>query len=518
MKFSELGLDPRLTQALTANGLTEPTPIQEAAIPVALSDHRDVIAMARTGSGKTIAYLLPVLQSLLDRNDGYALVVVPSRELAEQIVRVLGELTQFASSELAFVNIAPKLADDVRAALLSEPQQLVIATPASAVEQLRRGSLGSKTLRYIVFDEADLLSSYGYKEEVDELRKYCEASRPQVWLMGATLGADIDEMKKQWCTAPVSIKLEDDGKDDKLKQYFVECAEIDKFLLTYVIFKLGLINGKTLLFTNEIDRAYRLKLFLEQFGIRSAVLNSELPQESRSHIVQQFDRNYFNLLIATDESGKTGNGGNSSEYGVSRGVDFKNVACVINFDLPISSKSYVHRVGRTARANRKGMALSFVVPKDQFGKHKIASCKTCKGDEKVLARIRRNMELHPYKFDMDQVNSFRYRMEDAFRSVTKTAVREARVKEIKQELVASQQLQRHFEENPDDLAALRHDTETHITRRGKELKNVPSYLLPASAQQPQVLLNAPVRIRKKDNKKKPRSKRPRRRDPLSIGR
>lgn len=508
MKFSEFGLDSRLTQALTAMGLADATPVQEAAIPLALNDHRDLVVMARTGSGKTIAYLAPILQSLLTTADGYALIIVPSRELADQIVRVLGTLTQFASKELKFVNIAPKLAEDVRATLLAEPQRLVVATPASALEQLRRGALDFKSLRYLVFDEADLLASYGYKEELVELRQLCESSRPQVWLMGATLGADVDELKQQWCAAPVSVKLED-SDDDKLKQYYVECSEIDKFLLTYVILKLGLINGKTLLFTNEIDRAYRLKLFLEQFGIRAAVLNSELPQESRTHIVQQFDRNMFSLLIATDETH-----GGSSEYGVSRGVDFKNVACVINFDLPASSKSYVHRVGRTARANQKGMALSFVVPKSELGKHKVATCKSCKSDEKVLARVSRKMEVRPYKFDMAQVNSFRYRMEDAFRAVTKTAVREARVKELKQELVASAQLQRHFEENPDDLAALRHDAGTHVARAGRELKNVPSYLLPSSAQQPKVLLNAPVRIRKKEAKRKARARKPRRRDPL----
>ena len=516
MSFEDIGLDPRLTQALTTIGVTEPTDVQQAAIPLALNDRKDVIATARTGSGKTLAYLLPILQIMLDDSDsdGYALIIVPSRELADQIYRVLVDITKFAK-EVNFVNIAPKLASDVRATLLQTPHKIVVATPSSALEQLEAQNLGFKNLSQIVFDEADLLSAYGYKQDLDQLRQLLESSRPQVWLMGATLGEDVQELKAEWCRKPVTVNVES-ASDENLKQYFCECSEIDKFLLIYVILKLGLIQGKTLVFTNEIDRAYRLRLFLEQFGIKAAVLNSELPQESRVHIVQQFDRNIYNLLIATDEPNQSSE---SRDYGVSRGVDFKNVSCVLNFDLPQSSKAYTHRVGRTARANQKGMALSFVVPKSEFGKHKIASCKSCKRDEKVLARVRRKIEVHPYKFDMQQIDSFRYRMEDAFRAVTKSAVREARVKELKQEIVASTQLQRHFEENPDDLAALRHDADLHLVRNNRELKNVPAYLLPNTAARPQVLLHAPVKSKFNQRRDKKRTKARRgSRNPLKFGR
>ena len=154
------------------------------------------------------------------------------------------------------------------------------------------------------------------------------------------------------------------------------------------------------------------------------------------------------------------------EYGVSRGVDFRNVACVLNFDLPTSSKAYIHRIGRTARAGKAGMALSFVLPLSEFGKHKTASLASAKKDEKVLGRIvkqqsKNGFEIKPYQFDMKQVEGFRYRADDAFRAVTQTAVREARVKELKNELINSEKLKRFFEENPQDLASLRHDKELH---------------------------------------------------------
>lgn len=143
---------------------------------------------------------------------------------------------------------------------------------------------------------------------------------------------------------------------------------------------------------------------------------------------------------------KKGRKGGDAEYGVSRGIDFIDVACVINFDLPSSSRSYTHRVGRTARAGRTGMALSFVVPEEQWGKNKVVGCvPSTKTDEKVFARIEteqaaRGSKLKEYKFDMKQVEAFRYRMEDALRAVTRSAIREARIKELRQEILNSDKL------------------------------------------------------------------------------
>ncbi|OBA14621.1 P-loop containing nucleoside triphosphate hydrolase protein, partial [Hanseniaspora valbyensis NRRL Y-1626] len=270
----------------------------------------------------------------------------------------------------------------------------------------------------------------------------------------------------------------------KLAQYYINVSEFDKFLLCYVIFKLNLIKGKTLIFVNNIDRGYRLKLVLEQFGIRSCILNSELPANSRQHIVDEFNKNVYNLLIATDDTEYIKE---EDEYGVSRGVDFQNVSCVLNFDLPTTAKSYVHRVGRTARSGKSGTAISFVVPTKEFGKHKPSSCVTCKKDEKILKRIvkqqvKLGFEIKPYSFDINQMEGFRYRMEDGFRAVTQVAIREARVKELKQELLTSDKLKRHFEENPQELQKLRHDKELHPSRVQQHLKRVPDYLLPEAAR------------------------------------
>lgn len=171
------------------------------------------------------------------------------------------------------------------------------------------------------------------------------------------------------------------------------------------------------------------------------------------------------------------------EYGISRGIDFVRVACVVNFDLPTSSKSYTHRIGRTGRAGQTGMAISFVIPSDKYRKHIPTSVETAENDEKILARItkqqaKKGKEIKDYSFDMKQVEAFRYRMNDALRAVTKVAVREARTREIRAELLKSEKLKRHFEENPAELQHVRHDGELRAARTNPELRHVPDYLLP----------------------------------------
>ena len=313
-----------------------------------------------------------------------------------------------------------------------------------------------------------------------------------------------------------------------MTQYVVKCAEDEKFLLTYVIFKLRLIKGKCIIFVEDVDRCYRLKLFLEQFSVKSCVLNSELPVNSRIHVVQEFNKGVYDIIIAADDQEILGgiaskkaqaseaaegsthdeaaSGAEDSEkedveqprkkqkllgkrkdYGVSRGIDFQNVACVLNFDLPSSSKAYTHRIGRTARAGRTGMALSFVIPKELYGRHRPTSIASAKHDEAVLEKIikrqaKKGKEVKPYDFDMKQVDTFRYRMSDGLRAVTRAAVREARAKEIKQELLKSEKLKRHFEENPDDLRHLRHDNEVRAARVQTHLKHVPDYLVPVKGR------------------------------------
>lgn len=405
--------------------------------------------------------------------------------------------------------------------------------------------------------------SYGYDEDMQALAKAVPRG-VQTMLMSATLTEEVDTLKGLFCRNPVVLKLKEkeEKEGENISQFVVKyvvslvflvfphplfvvvnsismltipaisifrCAEDEKFLLIYVIFKLRLVKGKSIVFVGDLDRSYRLKLFLEQFGIKSCVLNSELPVNSRIHVVQEFNKGIYDIIIAADEqevigtsqspkpkkqsdreqvqgqddeenenedeeekstklekpqsSKKRKRSGKQNDYGISRGIDFQDVACVLNFDFPTTSKSYMHRIGRTGRAGKAGMALSFVVPRDLYKKHRPTSHPTCKHDESVLARVVKRQanlgrEVKPYNFDMAQVEAFRYRMSDALRTVTRVAVQEARVKEIRQELLKSEKLKKHFEENPDELKQLRHDGELHTARLQAHLKHVPDYLLP----------------------------------------
>ncbi|KAK9477347.1 P-loop containing nucleoside triphosphate hydrolase protein [Lipomyces japonicus] len=538
LTFESLNLDQRLLQAIARLNFTKPTLVQAKAIPLAL-EGKDILARAKTGSGKTAAYVIPLIQSIIQAKESRpneqatkSIILVPSRELADQCVKFINKLIVFCGKLVRAVNIAQNVSDQVQRTLLAESPDIVVGTPSRVLANINSSAISVSQVTNIVIDEADLILSYGYEEDLQSIQKKLPKTL-QVSLMSATLTSDVNDLKGLFCRNPAILTLHEgnagSGEDNTITQYVVKCSEFDKFLLAYVIFKLNLIKGKTLVFVNDIDRCYRLKLFLEQFGIRACVLNSDLPVNSRLHVVEQFNKNIYSLIIATDEADQiipeeeqlsikkeeklddddddvdenenNSNSNNKSkpkkkkrksrdrDYGVSRGIDFENVSCVLNFDLPKSAKSYIHRIGRTGRAGQAGMALSFVIPKAQWGIHKASSLESAKKDEKVLARIEQGqqkksgVELKPYAFDMNQVDAFRYRMDDAFRAVTKTAIREARAKELKQEILASEKLKKHFDENPDELEQLRHDRDLHAVRVQHHLKHVPDYLLPEAGRQ-----------------------------------
>ncbi|KAJ1820617.1 ATP-dependent DNA/RNA helicase, partial [Coemansia sp. RSA 2599] len=467
-----------------------------------------------------------------------ALILVPTRELAEQVTKYIADLARYCGKEITYVNIATNSPLHIQAPLLAEMPDVVVSTPAKILQHINSKSVDlSATLSTLVIDEADLVLSFGYEDDI----KGIVARLPRFYqsmLMSATLNKGVDSLKSLILNQPAVLKLEDDKEESsKLVQYVVRCTEDDKFLLVYVILKLRLIAGKCILFVNDIDRGYRLKLFLEQFSIKACVLNSELPLNSRYHIVEEFNRGVYDYIIATDESDKMGeaddeeaeasmevdiegntkadaevevdageadkgNGGNADagskskdrkqrskkrkmaqdkEYGVSRGIDFKGVAAVINFDLPQSARAYTHRVGRTARAGRRGMSLTFVVVEDI----KNATADYQK-EEAMFERVARQQrkkgsDIIPYKFDMKQVEGFRYRANDALRSVTKVVVKEARVKEIKQEILNSEKLKSYFEDKPKDLQFLRHDSALQPKRIKPHMKHVPEYMVPKIA-------------------------------------
>lgn len=531
----EIGLDYRLRKAVARLGHIRPTLVQSKCLPLAISSGRDLMVRAKTGSGKTLAYCLPLLQKILSNKRGEkdnpgvrGIVLVPTRELCTQVYNQLQQLTYYCDDliSLAILSIGRVRTDtsaleelDRQEAMLRDNPNVIVATPNGLLTNIRSNALNLRdTVETLVVDEADLVLSFGNSDDINEIVK----SLPRIYqgmLMSATLSPELESLKKIVLNSPVTLKLEDQEENQSsssLKQFYVKLPKTDKNLVLYVFLKLGLLRGKGLLFVNSTDAGYRLKLFLEQFHIRSAVLNDELPFCSRLNIIEQFNVGNFDYLIATDSSADTekatlsedkagttkraSNLNKSKEYGISRGLDFYRVSFVVNFEMPPNAGSYAHRIGRTARGGVKGVALTFVNSKSMVETEILESIQDSQprislsgastdnlhanlADFNLETGIHEQRQPLPLDFDLQEIEGFRYRVEDVQRAVTKTAVRETRAAELKAEILNSEKLQSHFEANPADLQLLAHDrVATHVSRVQAHLKNVPKYLLPRGMQ------------------------------------
>jgi ATP-dependent RNA helicase DDX56/DBP9 len=537
------GLDVRLRKAVSRLGHVRPTLVQSKCLPLAISSGRDLLVRARTGSGKTLAYCLPLLQKLLQRSSSKrqagvgAVVLVPTRELCTQVHQTLQTLVYYCDDVISVAvlsvgrgrNEKGREELDRQEAMLRDKPDVLVATPAGLLAHIRSGALDLKSsVETLVVDEADLVLSFGYSNDIAEIVK----SIPKIcqgFLMSATLSPELDSLKKIVLHSPVVLKLEQEEAQrskGQLKQFYVSLPKKDKNLVIYVFLKLGLLKGKGLFFVNSTDSGYRLKLFLEQFHIRAAVLNAELPFRSRLNIIEQFNLGSFDYLIATDASTDAGNtqgpGGDDddgdddddkapktkssrkidTDYGVSRGLDFRHVSFVVNVDFPPNARSYAHRVGRTARAGAKGVALSLVEKESKVQNDALwavqddqptiplvgASAENLQAaptnpDAEDVSAIQEQPQPTPLDFNLQEIEGFRYRVEDVSRAVTKMAVRETRADELRAEILNSERLQSHFEDNPADLQLLRHDrVATHLAKVQDHLKHVPKYLLPRGMQ------------------------------------
>ena len=485
--FHEMGLDDRILKAIAKLGWINPTLIQERAIPL-IVEGKDLLARGRTGSGKTGAFCIPLIQRLLQVKSTSSqvqairgCVLCPSRELARQTSEVLRDLTNSCGGIITILDIGAKDVSTVKP-LLRDLPDIIVGTPGRLAQHLKDNNLDlSSSLSMLIIDEADLIFSFGFEADL----RFLLAKLPPIYqavLTSATLTEDVTKLKKLVLNNPVILKLSEPQLPDssQLTQYVIKLEEEDKFVLIYALFKLELIRGKTLMFVQSVDRCYKMKLFLEQFSIPCCVLNSELPTATRLHTVSQFNKGVYSVIVAADEKflqegkgEKTGGSKRSKdkESGVARGIDFQFVANVINFDFPAEPESYIHRVGRTARGVQQGTALSLISGQetkllDQLEEH---LAEVCGGGEP---------HLKPYQFKMEELDGFRYRARDAWRSVTKIAVREARLKEIKMELLNSEKLKSYFEDNPRDKELLRHDKALHTVKHQEHLKNVPEYIVP----------------------------------------
>ena len=506
-KFTDFELDSRLLKGISKIGWSVPSLVQEKAIPLAL-DGKDVVIRAKTGSGKTGAYTIALIQKVLkakkkgsiDFEKLISIILVPSKELCKQVYRNVLELCSYCSRDVTIFDTGNSNIQNSKA--LVSNADILIGTPSKILAHINNETINTKKdLKYLVIDEADIMFSYGYENDICTFISYLPKIY-QAMLVSATFSKDVENLKNLMLHNPISLRLKESEfpEEEKLSQYIVKCEASDKFLLIYALFKLNLIQGKSLIFVNSVDKCYRLKLFLEKFYVKSCVLNSELPQYSRVHIVDAFNRGEYDIIIATDEAisvntdvmkkkpKKKQNSG-SKEYSASRGIDFQDADNVINFDFPTTSDSYIHRIGRTARGHNSGTALSFVTSLLEQDYLSLLE-EYLKSDVTDSGAV-----LKPYNFKVNEIEGFRYRVNDAYNSISRIKIKNARMKEIKGQILNSTKLKSYFEENPKDLKVLRHDKTLVPTDQKPHMKNIPDYLVPDALKH---IMLKPKRKRKKN--------------------
>jgi ATP-dependent RNA helicase DDX56/DBP9 len=527
-----VGLDSSLMKCLEKLNILKPTPIQRQALPSALAG-RDMLLRAPTGTGKTLSYSLPVLQKLLLQKrseevsrDARALILVPTRELCSQVCNHIRQLTCFCKSTVSCLSFASE-SMKTQEAWLKESPDIIISTPLRAVKHFSNGTFQLSAVDTLVVDEADLVLSYGYQTDVKTILANV-AKTCQTILVSATLSNDLNLLRQIALRNPVVFEQEMKS-NGVLKQYYLIVSKNDKDLVLYAFMKLGNIFGKILIFAKDIEACYRNKLLMEQFGVHAVVLNAELPFNSRQHIIRDFNKGVFDILIATDGvfdvGGVDGNtsdakfssksfGGRGDDivadteipnlsfaadqehFNMSRGLDFQKVKYVINLDFPTSTKLYTHRIGRTARGGSSGTAISIL---EQGNKVEL----------QALIRVQNAQPRAPVSdahqpcmlnFNISDIEGFRYRVEDTKRCITKVAVKNARVKELQHEILNSSRLKNYFKENPQDLQILQHGGSFKRRLVKCHLASVPEYLIP-----PDVNLVGKHTRRLPKNKKRQRS-------------
>ncbi len=345
--FSELGLRPALNAALEAAGFEKPTPIQTQAVPLALDGH-DIMGLAQTGTGKTLAFGLPLVNHLLglhgkpDPKTARALILAPTRELVNQIADNLKVLTSKTPIRVTTVVGGQSINKQIQ--VLARGTHVLVATPGRLIDLMDRRAVDLKAVQHLILDEADQMLDMGF---IHALRKIAPAlgTPRQTMLFSATMPKQMEELSRAYLNDPKKVQVSPPGKAaDKVTQsvHFVEKAGKPRKLREILSDD---PNALTLVFSRTKHGAERLMKGLVADGYNAASIHGNKSQGQRDRAIKAFRAGEINILVATDVA--------------ARGIDIPGVAYVVNFDLPEVAENYVHRIGRTARAGRDGQAIAF---------------------------------------------------------------------------------------------------------------------------------------------------------------
>lgn len=346
--FIQLGVSEELTEQLHLQGIIEPTPVQKTAIPMLLNNS-DVIAKAQTGTGKTLAFTLPILQQLrTDKEHIQALILTPTRELAIQIT---AEVKKLAATVHATVLAAYGGQDvDAQVKKLKKAPHIVVATPGRLIDHMRRGTISLGKVNFLVLDEADQMLHMGFLPEVESIIIQTPKAR-QTMLFSATMPDAIRQLATQYMKQPAHIDIKSTHVTlDNIKQRVIETTDRGKqdALLHLLQTQQPFL---AVIFCRTKVRAKKLNEALQDAGYNSDELHGDLTQAKREQVMKRFRDMRLQILVATDVA--------------ARGLDVEGISHVYNYDIPLDAESYIHRIGRTGRAGHTGAAITFTTPHDE---------------------------------------------------------------------------------------------------------------------------------------------------------
>ena len=353
MTFDEFGFEYEIMDGLDAMNFREATPIQEKAIPVIMDGH-DLIACAQTGTGKTAAFILPLMSRLLvsgnEQNKVKAVIITPTRELAQQIDLQFEGFSYFAPiSTVAVSGGGDGASWEQQKRGLTLGADVIIATPGRLISHLKISNIDFSGVEYLILDEADRMLDMGFYDDIMDICSYMPKER-QTLLFSATMPPKIRQLAKNILHNPVEVSVAISKPNESIAQSAYVCYEAQKIGIIQHLFAQP-IEGKTIVFASSKVKCKEVAYLLKKKKFRVAAMHSDLEQDERDRVMLDFKNNKLDILVATDI--------------VARGIDIDQIGLVINYDVPRDPEDYIHRIGRTARANADGRAMTFIAEDDQ---------------------------------------------------------------------------------------------------------------------------------------------------------
>jgi ATP-dependent RNA helicase DeaD len=359
--FSELGISAALIKGLIENNILTPTEIQTKSIPYLLKEGGDFIGQAQTGTGKTLSFGLPILQNIDTTNPTIqALILCPTRELGQQIAKQLFRVTRYTSNRIFIEAVYGGEYIEIQIQKLSRPTHIVVATPGRLLDLLERKVISLKNIKTIVLDEADEMLSMGFKPDIDTILKQTNEQR-HIWLFSATIPESLTEIINTYMDED-AYKVEVDVKNvvnRDIEHQYVQCIDTKDKLNTLLEFLRTQGKGRGIVFCKTKDGAQSLAKQLIARNLLAEALHGDLQQRDREKVMRAFKNEKVQILVATDMA--------------ARGIDVDNLQYVIHYQLPEQLEYYTHRSGRTGRAGKKGLSISFVTDSEMERLRKIES-------------------------------------------------------------------------------------------------------------------------------------------------